>query len=308
MKMTRRGFVQSMSMAAMSSPFGWKQPTKQIPIAFSTLGCPSWDFTKILDFAQQNGFAAIELRGLQGNLDLPSHPIFAADHLAETKRSLSAHNMRIACVSSSTDVGEPDSEKRAKGFADARRFIDLASALGAPYVRVFGRSSDSGHPIVPGADLKKEAASGLHELGEYAGPKNVMVLIESHDDFCSSSVLQEVLGRADSPHVGLLWDAFHTYVGSNEAPEVTFRALRQWIRHTHLKDAVGEGENRKYVLTGRGNIPVRQQIEVLRAAGYHGYYCFEWEKVWHPDLEDPEIAIADYARVVKGYFEDSKSP
>ena len=204
-------------------------------------------------------------------------------------------------------MGESDSDKRAKGFADARRCIDLASSLGAPYVRVFGRSPESGHPIVPGVDLKKQAAAGLHELGEYAGPKNVMVLIEAHDDFTSSSVLQEVLGRADSPHVGLLWDAFHTYVGSNEAPEVTFGALGQWIRHTHLKDAVGEGENRKYVLTGRGNIPVRKQVEVLRAGGYQGYYCFEWEKVWHPDLEDPEIAIPDYARVMKGYFEDSKA-
>ena len=33
-----------------------------------------------------------------------------------------------------------------------------------------------------------------------------------------------------------------------------------------------------------------------------GFYCFEWEKVWHPELTDPEIAIADYARVVGGYL------
>jgi hypothetical protein len=32
--------------------------------------------------------------------------------------------------------------------------------------------------------------------------------------------------------------------------------------------------------------------------GYKGFYCFEWEKVWHPDLQDPEIAFADFAQVV----------
>jgi sugar phosphate isomerase/epimerase len=288
----------------MSSAFAWDAPVAQLPIAFSTLGCPAWDFGKILDFATQNGFAAVELRGLQGNLDLPSHPVFAAGHIEETKRAIASHNLRIACVSSSTETGESDPEKRAQGLADARRFIDLASSLGAPYVRVFGKSSDSGHPTVPSGDLKKQVAAALRELGDHAGPRNVTVLIESHDDFTSSSVLQEVLERADSPHVGLLWDAFHTYATSNESPELTLTALRPWIRHTHLKDAVGSGPDRKYVLTGRGNVPVRKQVDVLHASGYKGFYCFEWEKVWHPELEDPEIAIADYARVMRGYFAD----
>ena len=279
----------------------------RLPIAFSTLGCPAWDFAKILTFANQNGFAAVELRGLQGNLDLPSHPVFAAPSIEETKQRISAHNLRIACVSSSTDVGEADPEKRPKGLADARRFIDLAASLGAPYVRVFGNSPDSGKPVPPSADLMKRVAAGLHELGEYSGSRNVTVLIESHDDFTSAPVLQEVLERADSPHVGLLWDAFHTFATSSEAPERTLSALRRFIRHTHLKDAVGSGADRKYVLTGRGNIPVRQQVVLLHKAGYQGFYCFEWEKMWHPDLEDPEIAIADYARVMRGYFADLKT-
>ena len=307
MKTTRRSFLGALTAGAVGSAFAWESPARQLPIAFSTLGCPAWDLSKILDFAAKNGFAAIELRGLQGNLDLPSHPAFAPEHIEETRRAIAAHNLRIACVSSSTETGESDPEKRTKGFADARRFIDLAQTLQSPYVRVFGKSSDSEHPTTPSADLKKLVATGLHELGTYAGSRNVTVLIESHDDFTSAGVLQEVLERADSPHVGLLWDAFHTFATSDETPEVTVKTLKPWIRHTHLKDAVGSGPNRKYVLTGRGNIPVRRQIEVLQRSGYKGYYCFEWEKVWHPELDDPEIAIADYARFMREYFAESKS-
>jgi sugar phosphate isomerase/epimerase len=306
MDTTRRRFIQTVSLATIATAFA-QEGTARLPIAFSTLGCPAWDFAKILDFANKNGFAAVELRGLQGNLDLPSHPVFAAQSIEATKRLISAQNLRIGCVSSSTDVGEADPEKRAKGLADARRFIDLAASLGAPYVRVFGNSSDSGKPVTPGADLKKRVATGLHELGEYSGSRNVTVLIESHDDFTSAPVLREVLESADSSHVGLLWDAFHTFATSNEGPEKTISSLRSFIRHTHLKDAVGSGADRKYVLTGRGNIPVRKQVELLHASGYQGFYCFEWEKVWHPDLEEPEVAIADYARVMRGYFAEMKA-
>ena len=304
MKTTRRSFVKTFSLATMSSAFAQERSSTRLPIAFSTLGCPAWDLSKILDFAEEYGFAAIELRGLEGDLDLPSHPAFAPQTIEETKRRIAAHKLQIACVSSSTNTGDPNPDKRAKGLADARRFIDLAASLGAPYVRVFGQSSDSSNPVPPNTDLKKRVAAGLHELGDYAGARNVTVLIESHDDFTSAAVLQEVLKSADSRHAGLLWDAFHTFATSDESPEVTVNALHPWIRHTHLKDAVGSGPNRKYVLTGRGNIPVRRQVQVLHASGYKGFYCFEWEKVWHPELEEPEIAIADYARVIRGYFAD----
>jgi sugar phosphate isomerase/epimerase len=126
----------------------------------------------------------------------------------------------------------------------------------------------------------------------------VTVLIESHDHFTASPTLKDVLRTAGSDHVGLLWDAHHTFADSNEEPEFTVKQLGPWIRHTHLKDSVGSGGNRKYVLTGRGNVPIQRQIESLQSMGYKGFYCFEWEKVWHPDLEEPEIAIEDFAHVV----------
>jgi sugar phosphate isomerase/epimerase len=275
-----------------------KSTASRIPIAFSTLGCPGWEWKKILEFAQQHGFSAIELRGLQGNMDLPSNPIFAADRIAQTKSEIHASNLRIACVSSSANLYMEDPEKRAKEQGDARRFIDLAATLGARYVRVFGGKEQSDKSPVPDEPTKSRVAAGLRELGNYAGPRNVTLIIESHDHFTSSATLNDVLHAAGSEHVGLLWDAHHTFATSNEEPEFTVKQLGPWIRHTHLKDSVGSGEDRKYVLTGRGNVPVERQIKALQSIGYKGFYCFEWEKVWHPDLEDPEIAIADYARVV----------
>jgi sugar phosphate isomerase/epimerase len=302
MRTTRREFTKTLTGAVMAASFAPAGEPARLPIAFSTLGCPAWDLQKILSFAEQHGFAAVEFRGLQGNLDLPSHAAFATDNIAQTKSEILSYGLRVACVSSSASLHESDPEKRSKILSDARRFIDLASALDAPYVRVFGDSPDSGHPVAPGEDLKARVAAGLHELGEYAGPRKVTVIIESHDDFTSSATLADVLHRADSKSVALLWDAHHTFAESNEDPKFTVRQLGPWIRHTHLKDSVGKGGDRKYVLTGRGNVPIKEQIAALRSIGYKGFYCFEWEKVWHPDLEDPEIAFADYARAVAEYL------
>jgi sugar phosphate isomerase/epimerase len=301
---TRREFVQILGLVAATSAFSQVAEPRRLPIAFSTLGCPAWPLTRILDFAGQHGFAAVELRGLEGNLDLPSHPAFSAPRMAQSKRDIAAHGLKIACVSSSASMNEADPGKRAKVLEEARSSIDLAAALEAPYIRVFGNSSDSEKHLVPDQQLKARVASGLRELGEYAGTRHVTVLLESHDDFTSSAVLEDVFHQANSEHVGLLWDAYHTYTAGNEDPESTVKKLGRWIHHTHLKDATGSGTDRHYVLTGQGNIPIKRQIAALHSLGYTGYYCFEWEKLWHPDLQDPDIAFADYARVMSGYLRE----
>ena len=299
---TRREFLKTSSVAvagaAMSPLLMAKNPATRIPIAFSTLGCPAWDWKKILEFASQHGFSAVELRGLQGNMDLPSNAVFAPDRIAQSKNEVKAANLRIACVSSSANLYWEDPDKRAKDLADARRFIDLAATLGAPNVRVFGGKAPEDKAPAPDDATKKRVAQGLKELGDYAAPRKVTVILESHDHFTSSATLKDVFQQANSPHVGLLWDAHHTFATSNEEPEDTVKQLGRWIRHTHLKDSVGTGEDRKYVLTGRGTVPIERQIKALQGIGYKGFYCFEWEKVWHPELQDPEIAIADYAKVV----------
>ncbi|HXJ88469.1 MAG TPA: sugar phosphate isomerase/epimerase family protein [Candidatus Binatia bacterium] len=297
---TRRQFLQTMSVAAVSYaalPL-WAGQKSRIPIAFSTLGCPAWDWTRILQFARMHGFSAVELRGLLGNMDLPTNPIFAPGRIDQTRKEIHNSKLRIACVSSSANLYMEDSGKRAKQLDDARRFIDLASSLGAPYVRVFGGKAESDKNTVPDEATKTRVAAGLRELGQYSGPKGVTVIIESHDHFTSSATLKDVLSAANSDYVGLLWDAHHTFATSNEDPEFTVKQLGQWIRHTHLKDSVGKGDDRKYVLTGTGNVPIERQIKALQSIGYKGFYCFEWEKVWHPDLTDPQIAIPDFAHVV----------
>ena len=273
----------------------------RLPLGFSTLGSPKWDWIPTLDFAAAHGFAAIELRGLQQTMDLSQRPEFQRDRLAQTKRELAARGLGVACLGASVNLHEQDTAKLGAAMAETRRFIDVASGIGAPYVRVFGNeyvkrmTREAVHEYV---------ARGLRELGEYARPRGVTVLLESHGEFVTSPALVDLMQRADSPAVGILWDAHHTFV-AKEPTETSVAQLRPWIRHTHLKDSVPAGTGRKYVLTGRGEVPVKQQIEALARTGYKGFYSLEWEKRWHPELDEPEVAFADFARVASGYLRDA---
>src|ERR1039457_6760565 len=208
---SRREFLKLLSSAVLTPMVVGQMKASEtkpsrIPLAFSTLGCPGWEWKKILDFATQHGFAAIELRGLEGKLDLPALPTFAPNRIEQTKKEIRASKLQIACVSSSAQLYVEDPAKREKELGDARRFIDLAATLGAPYVRVFGGKAESDKSPMPSDETKARVAAGLRELGKYAGPHNVTVFIESHAHFTASATVKDVLRSADSEYVGLLWD------------------------------------------------------------------------------------------------------
>ncbi|CAN5157007.1 sugar phosphate isomerase/epimerase [soil metagenome] len=270
-------------------------------MGFSTLGTPKWDWLPTLDFAAAHGFAAVELRGIRDTMDLSQRPEFQLSSIAQTKRELRDRGLVVPVLGASINMHEKDAAKYADAMAETRRFIDVASALGTPYVRVFGNTLVQSAPRAPQLAY---IARGLRELGAYAQPRGVVVLLESHGDFVDSPTLLEIMRLADSRSVALLWDAHHTFVGG-ESPETSVHELGRFIRHTHLKDSVPAGADRRYVLTGTGEVPVRRQVEALSRSGYRGFYNFEWEKRWHPEIEEPEVAIAQYAAVVGGYLRDA---
>jgi sugar phosphate isomerase/epimerase len=272
----------------------------RLPIAFSTLGCPKWSWSTILKHAAENGFAAVELRGLEGEMDLPKRPEFAEGQMKATLAELRAADMRIASLGSSVTLHVPETDKHAEQIASGRRFIDLAHRLGAPYVRVFGDKVVAGEP--KSATIAR-IVEGFHELGSHAAGSGVTVLIESHGDYTDSPTLLEILEKS-GPATGLLWDTHHTVVASHEKPADTFARVGKYVHHTHIKDSVpGTGDERNYVLTGKGDVPIGEIVETLVRGGYKGYYSFEWEKVWHPDIADPEVAIPQYAQAMRGYLE-----
>ena len=103
-------------------------------------------------------------------------------------------------------------------------------------------------------------------------------------------------------HVGLVWDAYNMWSVTKEPPADVYAALKEYIRHTHIKDAKTINGKEQYVLLGTGDSAIFEAIDILAKNNYSGYYSFEWEKLWHPEIDDPEVAIADYPKAMERHF------
>jgi sugar phosphate isomerase/epimerase len=297
----RRSFLCALGAGVAAGPALLRaQPrTRRLPISFSTLGCPEWSFERILSEADRLGYGGIEMRGLQGEMDLTRCPEFQGTGLERTRKDLAALGIVITDLGSSATMHHEDPQERARQLDEGRRFIDLAARLGVPYVRMFGDHVPEGESR---DDVIRRVADGFRQMAEHAKPQGVTVLIESHGDFTHSADLERILTTVDSPAFALLWDAHHTYVTAHEAPADTWKRLGRYVRHTHLKDSKPRGDDRLYVLTGTGEVPVKEQVRVLAEGGYSGYYGFEWEKKWHPEIEEPEVAFPQYAKTIREYL------
>src|SRR4030095_10970601 len=94
---SRRSFLGTVLVAA-SAPaliFGQRRAPK-FPIAFSTLGCPKWPWKTVLDQAYRLGYPAIELRGIEGEMDLTKRPEFAPGRLGQSIKDLEALDLHIS--------------------------------------------------------------------------------------------------------------------------------------------------------------------------------------------------------------------
>ena len=300
---TRRAFLSGVAATSVAPAIlRARQRPPQFPISFSTLGCPKWPWPRILEQASTLGYAAIELRGIEGEMDLTKRPELTGTRAAQTRKDLAALSLRISDLGASARMHEADAKVRSAQLDEGRRFIDLAHALDVPFVRVFGDK------VAPGETRPAAIArviDGLRTLGDHAKDSGVTVIIESHGDFTDSPSLVEILRGAAMPNVALLWDAHHTVVAGKESPAATFGALGTYVRHTHLKDSRPDGADVKYVLTGSGTVPVRDTVAVLATGGYKGLYGFEWEKVWHPEIEEPEVAFPHYAQLMRQWLADA---
>ena len=144
--------------------------------------------------------------------------------------------------------------------------------------------------------------SGLITLGEYAKGSNVTILLESHGKVVYKDMLLKIMAGANHPKVGLIWDFFNMWIVTKESPKEVFDTLGKYIKHVHIKDANLLNGKPAYCLIGQGVAPLREAMDSLNRSNYKGYYSFEWEKKWHPEIQDPEIAFPHFAKEIIHYL------
>jgi sugar phosphate isomerase/epimerase len=264
-----------------------------LKFAFSTLACPQWSLEQVVENALRLGYEGIELRLLDGQL---IDPVNDATKVEQAVARCRESGLDVCALDTSCKFNHPDAEERAKQETILRDWIRLAQSVQVPILRVFGGQSPETTPPSTVQDEDDRVAESLRNVAPQAEQANVTIALETHDAFSSALRVAQVLKAVGSPAVGALWDSHHPYRVGESALEVV-ATLRQRIVHVHIKDArrsESESSGWALVLLGEGEVPVKEQLELLEKNGYTGYVSVEWEKMWHPEIPEPEIALPQH--------------
>jgi sugar phosphate isomerase/epimerase len=271
---------------------------KSVPsrIAFSTLAFPDATLAAAVSAGRRWGYSGVELRLIDGELIDPALP---AARRAQVRRTLAAAGLPVVAVDSSIRLTGDDPGP------DLRRFLQLASDWEAPLVRVFGGDLD---PPPTRQDRLRAAARVLEEAVPLAARLGVAIGVETHDAFSASSVVAELLALLSADGVppdlvGAVWDSHHPH-RMGETPAEVYANLGPRVLLAQVKDArrIPDGDWR-LVLLGAGEVPVREMLGLLAAGGYPHWISVEWEKRWHPEIEDPEVALPQHLDLLTAWLE-----
>jgi sugar phosphate isomerase/epimerase len=260
--------------------------------AFSTLACPQWTTQTVVDYAVQLGYKGLEWRLLDGEI---IDPVKDADSLKQAVALAYSRGVETCAFDTSCKFNLSNADERAQNVESLLQWITFVQKLDTPakrILRVFG-GQDSGTDLAEGTQW---VADALGQVAKQAEAAQTTIALETHDGFASSHRVAQVIQLVNSPAVAALWDSHHPYRVGESVQEV-MEQLDGHIAHVHVKDArrvVSDPTKWQLVPMGNGEVPVYAQLQILHKHHYDGYISVEWEKRWHPEIDEPELALPQH--------------
>lgn len=272
-------------------------------LCFSTVALDGYSPSDIARYAAKNKIFAAEVR-----LDT-ENKFFGAG--GDDKKQLEAlinvfnlEKVEIPVLGTSTIINSYKSEE----VEQIRNNIDLASLIGSFGIRIFlgnfAKRYSQNLPYDYDGIVK-----ALKEAALYAEEKNVLILIETHNQFATGKILKKLYDDIGSKSIGIIWDIVHP-IEDNEAYTETWDYIGDIIYHVHIKDGKKDDDpemhDYTYTRLGEGNLPIGEIITHLKNKGYNGYISLEWENKWRTELKafptDPDWILSEFTEYVKEYI------
>ena len=272
--------------------------------AFSTVACREWTLDRVALAAQRLGFGAVELRTF--GVDSRS---FACDpamtDCAKVRRLFTDAGISVCSLATGVafdGVIKPQLMGYVFGDQEAsvragRRAIDLAAAVEAPVVRVFGfRLQPREHEGKRRAAGVARVLSRLSKVVEHAAKTGVKVAFENGGSFATSTQVLEIINEVRSPLLVASYNAAAAQAaGERPADGVARLAGAGSLGMLRVKDTLGG----RPVVLGTGEIAVRDAVTAAARWAPDGTpIVFEWDRAWIPDIGEPDFALDHAARTL----------
>lgn len=263
--------------------------------------------------AKELGFDAIEAV----DFVLAGSPEEMPDKARELKAEADKQGLPISSLAASADLlnGLDGSGDRKAEVERVKRMVDIAEILGAPRMRHDITKGLNGIPKSYAA-LVHELAESVREIADYAASKGIATMTENHGFFSQDSERVELLyNTVNHPNFGLLCD-IGNFTCADENPATAVARVAPYTRYVHAKDFIiksyydddpGEGSFQsragnylRGTIIGHGNVPVKQCLHILKAAGYDDTIAIEFE-----GMEPPVTALRVGLANLKRYWEEA---
>lgn len=263
--------------------------------SFMSFSTPELGLGEMLDVAREYGYDGIEPR-----LDAEHAHGIEVDATPEQrtafKQQAAGAGIVIACLATSITFADP--EKSGEMIRQTHERIDLAGDVGAHVIRIFGGKIPDGIARRHAVDIVAEA---LRSVADHAARRDVIVCLETHDDWCNPAHVAAVMRQTLHPAIGANWDVMHPVRAGDATMDQAFRALARWIRHVHVHDGT-PGEGLPFLPIGEGGYDHRTVISRLAAFQFDGFISGEWIG-WEPH----EVHLPRELATLKRYEEEAQS-
>ncbi|MFU8830155.1 MAG: sugar phosphate isomerase/epimerase family protein, partial [Phycisphaerales bacterium] len=278
-------------------------------IAFSTVACPDWSLREVARRAASWEFDGVELRSFgEGSTRFACDP--GLTDSGKVRGMFRNAGVEIADIATGVKFDAPIFppvmgnlllSQREAGVPEGCHFVDVAKAIGARYVRVFGFDVPRfPPPQTRGATLTRIAAR-LAKVCDHARHRDCFVMIENGGSFATAEDLAEIIAKVNSPLLMACYDLFAAHTVKDDLEE-GIKLLGPRLAMARLRDR----SDGKPVALGTGELPCREFVRLLADAKFGGWVTYEWEKAWLPELAEPETVLAGVPRTVFGWANEGR--
>lgn len=226
----------------------------------------------------------------------------------ELKETAAQNGVVISSLAIGADFLNGSDGDRDREIQRVKEYVDLAALMGAPRMRHDITQGYTGDNYQSYESLVPILAKAVREVAEYAASKGVSTMTENHGFFSQDSCRVEKLYTAvNHPNFGLLCD-MGNFLCADEDPSKAVARVAPYTRYVHAKDFIcksfysedpGEGAFRsrggnflRGTIIGHGNMPVKQCLHQLKAAGFDGTIAIEFEGL-EPPVDGVRIGLAN---------------
>jgi sugar phosphate isomerase/epimerase len=271
-----------------------------IRLGFMTSVAPEWDLARIIAEAQTAGYQCLEPRigwnhGARIELEL------SKIERRGIKSRLDDSGLSISALALGARFAQATPEARAESIELTARAAELASDLGAPYLRVFGGPLPDNFTMI---EIRDSVAEGLGEAARRTAAFGVTPCLETHDDFSHPDDVLYVVSNCGESNVGVVWHAgHHLRLGVSIANG--YRTLAPWIRHCHTNGLPMPATMTEPERAIRTTADANTTAEVVRTLAQHNYtgaISWEWLNGRGTDYIDPTPLLPAYAMKLREYL------